>query len=124
MEDLTAFHVAGTGTTSISGFAERRAVTLSLPAGSYVVCGRIHIRNLDSAPQYVRAFLQVRSTLSFLDRLEQFVAQNTEDWPFYLQGVVKLGKTDRIDLIASTFDGWHRSPSLMALTVDRLVPSV
>jgi hypothetical protein len=124
VESLKAFHVAGTGTVRISGFAQTRAVTLSLPAGSYVLHARIHIRNLDTAPQFARAFLQVRSTLSFVDQLEQFVTQNTEDWPFYLQGVVKLPKLDRIDLLAATFDGWHRSPSLIALTVDQLVPSV
>ena len=126
MEELIVYHVERTlpFPLTISGFADTILVSLGLPAGSYVVHGRLGIRNNDSDPQDASVGIRTRSSLQYSDRIDTRLAPDQVQIYISLQAVVTLPERDTLDLTAGTYLGFVNNFSLIAIGVDRIEPPV
>ncbi len=127
MAEVTAFHNASPGNGapgSLSHFTDTIVLSLEdLPQGLYVVHARLSVANRDGDDQNTSCGLRIRSSLDFIDRIDQRLTAWAEPY-FPLQGVLRLEERDTIDLVAGTYNGYAGSPSIIAVTVDNLNPAI
>jgi hypothetical protein len=123
MTEILAFHVDDPEDHpgSLQHFAPTIAVSLELPPGKYVAHGRVKVSNRDGDPQHGSAEIRIRSSLTSADSIRAYLNELSEMF-FPLQAVLDLQERDTIDLVVATYAGYHGNASLIAVTVDDLVP--
>lgn len=123
MEELVVFHAADPGGApgTLMGFDQVIALSLELPAGKYVLHGRVQLMNMDGDRQNTSAGLRIRSSLAYPDNVDAYLTEYTS-LTAPLQCVIDLPEGDTIDLVVSTYAGYWEHASVIAFAVDRLEP--
>ena len=124
MSEIVAFHAANKRRHALTHSTPKTVLSLQLPNGLYVVHGRVGVMNRDSDPQNTSGSIKVgelarraptRMTVHLVGHGEMF---------FCLQCVLKLEEDDTIDLDVATFVGMWEYASLIAHTVDAVIPPI
>ena len=125
MSEIVAFHAANEGGVphTLTHFTPKTVLSLQLPNGLYVVHGRVAVMNRDSDPQNTSGSIKVRSSLVVLDTMTVHLEGHGEMF-FRFQCVLKLEEDDTIDLEVATFVGMWQYASLIAHTVDAVIPPI